>query len=56
MQLDPHTPLAGGDPFGVPGAGFLQTDIFLKRSGNAEFSGKRMRNKERLQTASSHKF
>lgn len=56
MQLDPHTPLVGGDSFGVPGAGFLQIDVFLKRSGNAEFCGKRMRNEECLKTASSRKF
>lgn len=56
MQLDPQTPLIGGDPFGASVAGFLQIDIFLKRLGNAEICGKKMRNEEHLKTASSHKF
>lgn len=56
MQLDPQNPLIGGDPFGASVIDFLQIAIFLKRSGNAEFCGKRMRNEELLKTASSHKF
>lgn len=56
MQLDPQTPLTGGGPFGAPVAGFLQINIFLKRSGNTEYCGKRMRNEEHLKTAPSHKF